>query len=182
MSHPDVAPLSAAKTPVGPGTISGLGVLWSLLLIGIGAVGIQAALVHTGLVTGTSWFDSLVEHVDGLAPAAWMVAAGVVLALVGLWLVVTALRPRPRTAIAIPAATGVFMKPRDVARLAVAAAGDVDGVRGAKASANRRKISVRIVDTGDAQVRDTVESAVTRRLSALDKPMRVSVTSQRGTQ
>jgi len=103
------------------------------------------------------------------------------------------LRPRPRTAVALTAATGVFIKPRDVARLAVAVADEVDGVRDAKASANRRTVSVRIADTvdpgdtagtgdmADTSVRDAVESAVTQRLSALDRPMRVSVTAQGGT-
>lgn len=180
-SRQDVTPLPPAKTPIGPGTISGLGLLWAVLLIGLGVLGLQAALVYAGALTGTSWLTWLIQHLDGLAPAAWMLAVGIVLVLVGLWLLLTALRPRPRTSVALTAATGVFMKPRDLSRLAIAAADDVDGVQDAKASATRGKVTVRIVGTGDPQIRDRVQTAVSERLSALDKPVKVTVRAQGGT-
>lgn len=176
----DVTPLPAAKTPVGPGTISGLGLLWALLLMGLGVLGVQAALVYTGALTGTSWLTWALQRLDGLAPAAWMLPAGVAAALVGLWLLVGALRPRPRTAVALAAQTGVFLKPRDLSRLAVAAADDVDGVQDAKASATRSRVTVRIIGTGDAGIAGRVEAAVTERLAGLDKPVKVTVRSQGG--
>jgi len=175
-----VKPLSAAKTPVGPGTISALGLLWSALLLGVGVVGVQAALVAAGLLNGTAWLTWVIQQVDGLAPAGWMVAAGVVLVLLGLWLLLTALRPRPRTAVALTAATGVFLKPRDLSRLAVAAADQVDGVQHAKATASRRKVSMQIVSTGGGNVADEVRAAVTERLEALEKPVKVTVRTQGG--
>ncbi len=175
-----VKPLSAAKTPVGPGTISALGLLWSALLLGVGVVGVQAALVAAGVLTGTAWLTWVIQQVDGLAPAGWMVAAGVVLVLLGLWLLLTALRPRPRTAVALTAATGVFLKPRDLSRLAVAAADQVDGVQDAKATASRSKVSMQIVSTGGGNVADEVRAAVTERLEALEKPVKVTVRTQGG--
>ena len=92
------APLPAAKAPVGPGTISLLGLLWSMLLLGVGVVGVQAALVAAGLLHGTSWLTWIIQQFDGLTASAWMVPAGLVLVLLGLWLVTMALRPgrRPR--------------------------------------------------------------------------------------
>ena len=92
------APLPAAKAPVGPGTISGLGLLWSMLLLGLGVVGVQAALVAAGLLHGTSWLTWIIQQFDGLTPSAWMVPAGIVLVLLGPWLVLMALSPgrRPR--------------------------------------------------------------------------------------
>ncbi len=175
-----VKPLSAAKTPVGPGTISALGLLWSALLLGVGVVGVQAALVAAGVLTGTAWLTWVIQQVDGLAPAGWMVVAGVVLVLLGLWLLLTALRPRPRTAVALTAATGVFLKPRDLSRLAVAAADQVDGVQDAKATASRSKVSMQIVSTGGGNVADEVRAAVTERLEALEKPVKVTVRTQGG--
>ena len=173
-------PLAAAKTPVGPGLISALGLVWALLLTGLGVLGVQAALVYAGLLTGTSWLTWLIQRLDGLAPAAWMLAAGVVLVLLGLWLLVAALRPRPRTAVAVKASTGVFLKPRDLARLAVAAADDVDGVQDAKASATRGKVTLRITGTGDPQLSGRVTSAVEQHLTGLANPIKVTVRAHGG--
>jgi len=175
-----VKPLSAAKTPVGPGTISALGLLWSALLLGVGVIGVQAALVAAGVLNGTAWLTWVIQQVDGLAPAGWMLPVGVVLVLFGLWLLLTALRPRPRTAVALTAATGVFLKPRDLSRLAVAAADQVDGVQDAKATASRSKVSMQIVSTGGGNVADEVRAAVTERLEALEKPVKVTVRTQGG--
>ncbi len=175
-----VKPLSAAKTPVGPGIISALGLLWSALLLGVGVVGVQAALVAAGVLNGTAWLTWVIQQVDGLAPAGWMLPVGVVLVLFGLWLLLTALRPRPRTAVALTAATGVFLKPRDLSRLAVAAADQVDGVQDAKATASRSKVSMQIVSTGGGNVADEVRAAVTERLEALEKPVKVTVRTQGG--
>lgn len=169
------APLPSAKAPVGPGTISGLGLLWAMLLIAVGVVGMQAALVAAGLLDGTSWLTWTIQRFDGLTPSAWMVPAGIVLVLLGLWLVLMALRPRPATAMTLAASTGVFLKPADVARLAVAAADQIDGVQDAKASARRGKVSLRIVGTGSSAIAGEVEQAVIERLAAFDPPVRVSV-------
>ena len=176
----DVAPLSAAKAPIGPGTITGLGLVWSVLLIAIGVLGVQAALVAAGWLDGTSWLAWVIQQFDELTPQWWMLPAGIVLILLGLWLVLMALRPRPSNAMALTASTGVFVKPADVARIAVAAAEQVDGVEDAKASASRGRVSLRIVGTGSSEIAGEVQRAVTERLSALDTPVRVSVRTTEG--
>ena len=130
-------PLPAAKTPVGPGAIAALGLLWSVLLLGAGVLGVQAALAGAGLLSGTAWLTWVIQHVDALTPAGWMLPVGLVLGLLGLWLLAAGLRPRPRTGVALTAASGVFLKARDLSRLAVAAADQVDGVQDAKATASR---------------------------------------------
>ena len=177
--HAGGTPMHAAKTPVGRGSIGAAGVLLALALVGTGVVGVQAALIPTGLLTGKPWLTSAIQGVDGLTPAGWVLGAGIVKALIGLWLAVTALRPRPRTAVAVRATTGVFLRPRDLSRLAVAAADNVDGVQDARASATRRKVTLRITSTAAEtslhQVSDAVTAAVTERLSALEKPVRVIV-------
>ena len=102
----EVKPLPATKTPLGPGTISALGLLWSVLLLGVGVLGVQAALGAAGVLTGTSWLTWVIQRVDGLTPAGWMLPAGLVLGLVGLWLLATGLRPRPRTGVPSPRRAG----------------------------------------------------------------------------
>lgn len=173
-------PLPPAKTPVGPGAITAAGVVLSLLVIALGTLAIQSALVESGLVHGTSWLTSVVQSTDRLRPAGWLLPVGVVLILLGLWLLVTALRPRPQTGVALQASTGVFLRPKDVARLAVAAADEVDGVLDAQASATPRKVTVRVTTSGDPGLREAVEQAVAQRLQPTAEPMRVSVTTKAG--
>ena len=170
------APLSAAKTPVGPGVITAVGLVLAVLVIALGVVGVHDALVAAGAVSGTPWIDSVVTLFNGLTPAIWLVPVGIVLVLAGLWLLLTALRPRPRTAIALDATTGVFLRPRDVAKLARNAAQDVDAVTSAKATAGRRKVVVAARATTTDGVEQQIIQAVTIRLQALAKAPTVRVT------
>jgi len=100
--------------------------------------------------------------------------------LLGLWLLVAALRPRPRTATTVTSETGVFLRPKDVSRLAQTAAEQVDGVLAADVSATRRAVRVRVRGTAAADVSENVRAAVSRRLSALDSPPTVNVSLDGG--
>lgn len=180
-SSADATPMAAAKAPIGPGGISLVGLVLALLVVGLGVIGVQAALVISGALSGSSWFDSVVSQIDGASAQGWMVPAGVVLALVGLWLLVLAIKPRPRTAVAVQAETGVFLRPRDLARIAVSAADGVGGVEDAHASASRGRVTVSVTTTGeDHGVADAVEAAVSQRFAALQKPARVDVRMKAG--
>ncbi len=125
-------PLDPAKAPVGPGAISVVGLVLAILLTVSGAVAIRDALVVAGLVKATPWVTQAARAVNGLLPAAWMVPVGAVLVLLGLWLLLTALRPRPRSAISVTSVTGVFLRQQDVSRLAQTAAEQVEGVLAAR--------------------------------------------------
>src|SRR4029079_11659365 len=113
--------------------------------------------------------DAVVRPFHNLTPGVWLVPRGVALVALGLWLLLTALRPRPRTAIALNAKTGVFLRTRDVAKLARNAAQDVDGVTSARVTAGRRKIAVVARATASDGVEQKITQAVTTRLQALTK-------------
>ncbi len=57
-----------------------------------------------------------------------MIPVGVVLAPVGAWWVLAALKPRRRTALALQARSAVWIRPRDLAHLLAATAERVPGV------------------------------------------------------
>ena len=174
------APLVTAHRPVGPGAITVVGLVLAVLVVALGVVGVRDALVAAGAIGGSSWTSAALDAFDGLVPQAWLVPFGVVALLLGLWLLVTAVRPRPRSAIAVTAQTGVFLRPRDVAALAVGAAREVGGVTTARARASRRAVSVTVQATAEDGVREQVSEAVTRRLSALETTptVRVNVTTE----
>jgi hypothetical protein len=109
------------------------------------------------------------------------VPVAVVVVLLGLWLLVVALRPRPRPAIRLQAQTGVYLRTRDVARLSRGAAESVGGVLDAGSQASRRSVDVTVTTTGDEATQAAVHDAVTRRLSAIESPPKVTVTTRTDT-
>ena len=175
-------PLPAAKPPVGPGAVTVVGLMLAVLVVALGVAGVHDALVAAGTAAGAPWIDAAVKPFNGLTPALWLVPVGVALVVLGLWLVLTALRPRRRTAIALCARTGVFLRPRDVAKLARNAAQDVDGVTSAKVTAGRRKVAVVARATARDGMEQKITQAVTTRLQALAKAptVRVTVKAERG--
>ena len=177
----DAPVMAAAKTPVGPGRVSFVGAVLAVLLVAVGCVGVRDALVSAGLLAGTSWLEGGVDALDGLAPQWWMVPVGAVLLLLGLWLMLTAVRPRPRTAVRLRSQTGVFLRPGDVGRLAARAAEDVDGVLGARAATTRRAAQLNVTVTGhDPAITGQVQQVVEERLTGIDPSPRVKVTSRSG--
>lgn len=174
-SPSSTSPMRASKTPAGAGAVTAMGLLLAVILTTAGVIAVRDALVYAGILHGQAWVSSAAHAVDGVRPGAWMVPAGAALCLLGLWLLLTAVRPRPRKAVALTASTGVFLRPRDIARLVETAAEDVNGVLNARVSATRRQVSVRVEGTGDPGTRDRVQAAVTQRLAPLQNPPTVRV-------
>lgn len=174
-------PMRGAPERTGSGAVPVVGVLLALCLLALAVALVQHALVALGAIGGPAWPQVLVEGVRGTAPATWMVPVGVLLALVGLWLVLrVALGRRTRSEVRLRSRTAVSVEPRDVARLASSAARDVDGVLGARSSADRRKVVVRVQTTGEASVPGAVQQAVADRLRALERQPSVRVRAEGG--
>lgn len=169
-------PMRAATQKSGSGPIGVVGPVLAVLLIALGVLLLRDALVAAGAFAGGQWLPAAAAGLKGFAPAWWLIPAGIVVALLGLWLVVTALRPRSRRTLALRSQTGVFLHTRDVARLASGAAHDVDGVLDVSSTATRRKVSVTAQATAQPGVREAITTAVTERLASLQAPPHVSVT------
>lgn len=175
----DRRPPREARTPVAALAAAPVGILLALVAIGIGAVLIQDALSHTGVVN-RSWLVFAVTSATGTGPRLWMVPVGVVLALVGLWLIFVGVKPRRRTGIGIQADsnTPIWLRPTDVARLAADTARRTPGVRDASASATSRAVRVKVSSTSTSppgSIGEQVGAAVTDRFAVLVSQPRVSV-------
>jgi hypothetical protein len=162
-----------APARTGAGPVPVLALVLALLLLALAVVLVRDALVGLGTLGGSPWLPAAVEALVGVTPSAVVVVVGVVVALVGLWLLLQGFHRRTRTEVSVRSQTGVFTGTSDVARLASGAARGVDGVLSASSSAGRSSVTVKVVATGDVQAE--VQEAVSRRLSVLDPTPRVRV-------
>ena len=166
--------MQAARQQTGAGRIGVVGPLMALLLTAVGVVLLHDAIARADTRPGRTWVAAVIDGLDGSTAEWWMIPAGLAMALAGVWLIVTALRPRSRKTLAVTSRTGLFLRSRDVARLASAAADDVDGVLSAKSVASRRAVTVSVESDRDG-VADVVRDTVTERLSPLASPPKVNV-------
>ncbi|MGX6607096.1 DUF6286 domain-containing protein [Micromonosporaceae bacterium Da 78-11] len=164
----------AARQQTGAGRIGLLGPVMAMLLTAIGVVLLHDAIAAADTRPGRTWLAAVLDGADRATAEWWMIPAGVGIALLGVWMIITALRPRSRKTLAVTSQTGVFLRTRDVARLASAAADDVDGVLSASSVASRRTVMV-TVESDREGVAELVRDTVGRRLSALVSPPKVKV-------
>ncbi|MGX6607007.1 DUF6286 domain-containing protein [Micromonosporaceae bacterium Da 78-11] len=146
----------------------------AVVLTAIGVVLLHDAIAAADTRPGRTWLAAVLDGADRATAEWWMIPAGVGIALLGVWMIITALRPRSRKTLAVSSETGVFLRTRDIARLASAAAEDVDGVLSASSVASRRTVNV-TVESDRESIAGRVRDTVVRRLSALVSPPEVKV-------
>ena len=174
-TSPRFAPAAAATRA---GRVAWWSITLAVLLVALGVLVLREALVAAGRVDGEPWIAPAVDSVDGVVPSVLVSAVGVVVALLGLWLVVVALGRRVRTRLDVTSSTGTTLGLNDAARLAASAADEVDRVLSARASATRRSVTVTVTTLEGDDVTDAVRSAVTERLAPLAQPLAVKVVSR----
>lgn len=172
--------MKPAKAPVGAGSAPLVAQLIALALVALGVVGVQEALVRTGAISSSSWTSAVVPALDGIRyddPVVLVVA--VVLALVGLLVLPMALLRRPRKAVALEAGTGVYLRTRDLARVAGAAVEGADAVTDVHVKAGRRTLKVRATTVAARDRNDEITADLRDRLAsslgALERTPRVKV-------
>lgn len=165
-----------SRAPVAAAAASRAAVLLASVVVAAGVVVIRDALLDLGWIRGAQWLRPTLDLLDGLTPSAWMAVAGAIVGILGIALMVAALAPRRKTAVPIADSTAVYLHRADVSKLVSAAAQEVPGVLGARASVSRRKVVVRCRVTGQThELRPTVAEAVSKQLEVLRRPQRVVV-------
>jgi hypothetical protein len=153
-----------------------------VLLVAVGVIGIRDGIVATGWMGGSMWTANVVNWIDGLTFAPWMIPAGIAAILVGLVVLLVALAPRRTTAVELSGKTSVVIAHRDIARIAESAARTVPGVISARADSRRRSVTVRVATTGQdaTTVKSAVSQAVGAALSALSSQPKIGVRTRSG--
>lgn len=184
MSGRDTSPdtsMHASKPPASSGVLPVLGIIFSLMLIAAGVVALHDALTYAGAVDAQPWLTRAASTLNGRSSGLWMIVVAVVVALLGLWLVILAVKPRRSTALRLDAATGIFLTRGSLRRIATAAANDVPGVDITDASATQSRLTVTASNwTGDPTTAEhDINQALTERLAALVTPPAVRVHMQK---
>lgn len=170
--------MPAARAATGIGPIGAVGPVLAVLLAALGMLLLHEALAVVGALPGRGWLPPAVDFLDGFAPRWWLIPDGLAAIVLGGWLIVTALRPGSHRSVPVRSSTGIFLQPRDLARLASDAATGVTGVLTAASVATRRTVTVTVLlgATGSA---DEIRSAVEQRLEPLAVPPTIRVQVRR---
>lgn len=173
--------MSTPPDPRGRPAAAAAGVLLAVLLLAAGAALVVDALGSGGRERSASvrW---VLEQLDGLRADEATTAIGAGVALVGLALVVVALRPRPRTH--LPAGEpALWLTPRAAGVLAAEEAEQHRDVLSARvASASRRRVVLAVVPREvepPAELAASVQSTVVEAVPALQRS-RVVVREEEG--
>jgi Family of unknown function (DUF6286) len=172
--------LEPAREPVGTGASPLVAQLLALVLIALGIVGIQEALVRTDAVSTSSWTRQALDAVDGLEATAWWllpVCAG--LGVLGLLLLVVAFRRRPRKTLALGAQTGVFLRRGALPKIVTSAVEGTDGVTDVDTTCSRSRIKVRATTfearDGNSAIEADIRTRLEGTLAALHPEPRLTV-------
>ncbi|MDF9714757.1 hypothetical protein INN71_01785 [Nocardioides sp. ChNu-153] len=161
---PDVAlpkPLSAPPRALpGAGAVA---VLLGIVVIGLAVVGVHDLAVRQGwATTRTEWLRSTVDAVDGLTPSLGLLIGAAVLGVVGVLLVLVAVKPARATH--RPTKDGrldLWLAPGALAALAQSAADRAPGVVAAETvRVSRRKVRIAVTTNREpAPVRQAAQRA-----------------------
>ena len=155
---------------------------WLALLIGV-------ALLAVAGVTGrdiwyrwalndpsNSWFAEAFRCVATQPADPLAVAAGVIVALLGVWLLVKALSPRVRTHTRVASPASIWVRPVDVARKSTHVARQQAPGSAISSRSTRKKLTVSVEDDGSAQaLQQRVTTALENEFAPLHVRPRIAV-------
>lgn len=162
----------------------------SSAVLAIGLIALAAIAVHDLVVgrhgsDGPQWFAAASRWIGRLEWHQWMLPAAIGLVVVGVLLLWLSVAPRRVTHIAFDGQTSrsaTYLHRGAIAGHAGAVARDIDGVDAARATAGRRKVSVRLVlhpDVDEQDVKHELQQRLSGELARLTGSRRLVVTVDR---
>lgn len=125
----------------------------------------------------TSWVRPVLDFLADHVVDAVTVTIGILVSLVGLWLVITSFLPRKRTHLRVNSTASVWMRPVDIARKATATARAETGGETIRSKADRKKLTVDVPEDGTGTAQQRVAATLTSEFSRLQTPPAVTVKS-----
>ncbi|KAA8723768.1 DUF6286 domain-containing protein [Corynebacterium spheniscorum] len=152
---------------------------WLVIVLGLLLISLAIVLGRDLWLNGNRPALAVPQVLDLLSNATyepWMLPAGIVSVVVGVIMVILALKPRKATHHQLRSTVSLWMRPVDIARKATATASRVAGVSTAHSHATKKTVNVSITgDAEDEQLGARVEQAVTGIARELDPAPEVKV-------
>lgn len=123
----------------------------------------------------TSWVRPVLDFLGTRAVDAAAVTVGIIISLLGLWLIISSFMPRGRTHMQVESPASIWVRPVDVARKSTYAARAEVGGENIRSKADRKRVTVTVEDDGSGRVEELVQGAVGRELRRLSHPPAVAV-------
>lgn len=175
-------PRSGAE-PKGNPAVRWLTVLFGLVLLALSAViGRDLWYRFQENDPDNSWVRSALEWLGTATVNPLGVTVGIILALVGLWLIITAFKPRPRRYVQVDSVSSIWMRPVDVARKATASARTELGRASIASRATRKKLTVNVEDDGSPGLDQRLTETLTGEMQRLAQAPNIRVNTHRPTQ
>ena len=123
-----------------------------------------------------AWLPPVFSWLGGAAVTTAAVAVGAVISLIGLWLIVSAVKPRRKTHIQVESPTSMWVRPVDIARKATATARTELGKVPVSSKATKKKIAVRVTDSRGPASQERLTRNLSTQFARLRPQPTVSVT------
>ncbi|MBZ8177697.1 hypothetical protein GP475_02260 [Corynebacterium poyangense] len=156
---------------------------WTTIVIGILLVALAVIAgrdiwVLSSQTTQQPWLKPVFGLFNESLPS-WIVPASIAAMIIGLILVIIALKPRKRTHRAITSPISLWTRPVDISRMASQTARKVPGVSNAHSAVKGSSLSVNVAgDTTDPSLAERVEAALAPLVNRVDSPKQVKVRVQ----
>lgn len=163
--------------PKGNPFVRWLTVLLGLLFLGVASViGRDLWYHYQGDIPHKAWLRSAFAWIGSANVDGTGAAVGILMVLVGMWFILSALRPRPRRHVQVASPTSsIWVRPVDIARKSTAAVRSELGQTSITSRASRRKLTVNVVDDGSENLAGRLDSALNREVQRLNPTPRVKV-------
>ena len=163
----DVSGTAPAPAPVASPTARGWTLILGLVLLVACGLVVRDILLVTEVIEGKQWLPPACDWLATVTYESWMLWAGIACALLALILLVSTVRPRTRTHIAVGEEENVFGRPVDFARMSTAAARQTPGVVDAQSVVTRKKIKVTVQAAVAPDAVDGIRDQVTDRINEM---------------
>lgn len=150
-------------------------VVLGVLLIALSGVLVRELWFYAQDQPFTSWLLPVFNTMASSLIDAKVVTLGIIIALVGLWFVITSFIPRARTHVRVDSPASIWVRPVDIARKATNAARAETGSTTVRSKANRKKLTVEVDDDGTGSTQERVTSLLNGEFSRLQAPPAVAV-------
>lgn len=150
-------------------------VVLGVLLIALSGVLVRELWFYSQDQPFTPWLMPVFNTMASSVVDAKVVTIGIIVALVGLWLVITAFIPRARTHVRVDSPASIWVRPVDIARKATNAARAETGSTTVRSKANRKKLTVEVDDDGTGSTQERLTTLLNGEFSRLQTPPAVAV-------